>query len=129
MVQNCNSCFFLLIQFQSINLSNDARKAHTAGQIVNLMSVDAQKFQDGPAYLHMLWSAPLIIAGSMYFLWQQLGPSTLAGLAIMILLVPVNAVIAQKLRKLQISQMIKKDSRLKIMNEILNGIKVCSHYF
>ena len=88
------------------------------------MSVDAQKFQDAPAYLHMLWSAPLIIAGSMYFLWQQLGPATLAGLAIMILLVPVNAVIAQKTRKLQIAQMRKKDSRIKIMNEVLNGIKV-----
>ena len=94
------------------------------GEIVNLMSVDAQKLQDAPAYIHMLWSAPLNIAVAMYFLWQELGAATLAGLGLMICLVPVNAYIAQKTRKLQISQMKQKDSRIKLMNEVLNGIKV-----
>ena len=72
------------------------------GQIVNLMAVDAQKFLDVPGYMHMLWSAPLIISLALYFLWQQLGPFTLAGLGIMLLLAPVNALVAQKTRKLQV---------------------------
>ena len=74
------------------------------GEIVNLMSVDAQKLQDAPGYLHMLWSAPLTIAVAMYFLWQELGAATLAGLALMIMLVPINAVIAQRTRTLQVRE-------------------------
>ena len=67
------------------------------------MSVDAQRFQDAPAYLHMIWSAPFTIAVALYFLWQELGPSSLAGLAVMLLLAPINVVVAQKTRTLQVS--------------------------
>ena len=84
-------------------MSNTSRKESTVGEIVNLMSIDAQKLQEAPAYLHMLWSAPLTIGLAMYFLWQILGPATLSGLAIMILMVPLNAVLAQKIRKLQVT--------------------------
>ena len=96
----------------------------TVGEIVNLMSVDAQRFMDLTGYLNMIWSAPLQIALSLYFLWQTLGPSVLSGLAVMILLIPLNAVIASKVKNYQISQMKYKDQRVKLMNEILSGIKV-----
>ena len=87
---------------QSLRLSPAARRSATVGEIVNLMSVDAQKLQDAPVYMHMVWSTPLTVALAMFFLWQQLGPSVIAGLVLMILLVPLNGAIAQKTRKLQV---------------------------
>ena len=72
----------------------------------------------------MIWSAPLQIGLSIFFLWGILGPSVLAGLAVIILLVPVNGFIANRIKKLQINQMKEKDKRVKMMNEILQGIKV-----
>jgi hypothetical protein len=72
----------------------------------------------------MLWSAPVQVILAMVLLWNTLGPSVLAGLGIMVLLMPVNAVIAMKQRKYQITQMRFKDQRIKLMNEVLNGIKV-----
>lgn len=42
----------------------------------------------------------------------------------MVILIPVNGFIANKTKILQISQMKSKDKRVKLMNEILNGIKV-----
>ena len=72
----------------------------------------------------MVWSSPLQIAGAIFFLWQQLGPSVLAGLAVMVLLIPLNGAIAAKTRNYQIRQMKEKDQRVKMMNEILSGIKV-----
>ena len=47
-----------------------------------------------------------------------------SGLAVMILLIPVNGVLANATKKLQIKQMKNKDKRVKLMNEILGGIKV-----
>ncbi|XP_078692715.1 multidrug resistance-associated protein 1-like isoform X6 [Branchiostoma floridae x Branchiostoma belcheri] len=113
---------------KSLVVTNEARKSSTVGEIVNLMSVDAQRFMDLCTYLHMIWSAPFQIAVSLYFLWQTLGPSILAGLGVMILLIPINAVMANKTKQLQVKQMKEKDSRIKLMNEVLNGIKVLKLY-
>ncbi|XP_016840834.1 multidrug resistance-associated protein 1 isoform X1 [Nasonia vitripennis] len=113
---------------KALRMSNSARKESTVGEIVNLMSVDAQRFMDVTAYINMIWSAPLQIALALYFLWQILGPSVLSGLAVMIILIPVNALLAGKVRNLQIKQMKNKDERVKLMNEVLSGIKVLKLY-
>lgn len=113
---------------KSLKISNSARKITTVGEIVNLMAVDAQKFIELTAFLNMLWSAPLQIILSLYFLWYELGPSVLAGLAVMIILIPVNGYIANRVKTLQIKQMKNKDERVKLMNEILSGIKVLKLY-
>lgn len=113
---------------KALRMSNMARKQRTVGEIVNLMSVDAQKFVELTAYLNMIWSAPLQIALALYFLWDVLGPSVLSGLAVMIILIPVNGYIANKVKTLQIKQMKNKDERVKLMNEILSGIKVLKLY-
>lgn len=52
------------------------------------------------------------------------GYSVFAGVVVMVVLIPVNGFIASKTKTLQISQMKSKDQRVKLMNEILNGIKV-----
>lgn len=64
---------------KALIMSNSAKKESTVGEVVNLMAVDAQRFMDLTAYINMLWSAPLQIALALYFLWDILGPSVLAG--------------------------------------------------
>ncbi|KAJ7306005.1 hypothetical protein JRQ81_010371 [Phrynocephalus forsythii] len=113
---------------KALVISNSARKTSTVGEIVNLMSVDAQRFMDLATYINMIWSAPLQVILALYFLWQILGPSVLAGVGVMLLLVPVNAVIAMKTKTYQVAHMKSKDHRIKLMNEILNGIKVLKLY-
>ncbi|KAF4093148.1 hypothetical protein AMELA_G00028850 [Ameiurus melas] len=113
---------------KALVITNAARRTSTVGEIVNLMSVDAQRFMDLITYINMIWSAPLQVILALYFLWQNLGPSVLAGVAVMVLMVPVNAVIAMKTKTYQVAQMKSKDSRIKLMNEVLNGIKVLKLY-
>nr|XP_034960244.1 canalicular multispecific organic anion transporter 2 [Zootoca vivipara] len=117
-----------MIYRKSLVITNSAKRSSTVGEIVNLMSVDAQRVMDLTTFLNMLWSAPLQICLALSFLWQALGASVLAGVAVMVLLIPFNAVIAIKTRALQVKQMRYKDSRIKLMNEILNGIKVLKLY-
>ncbi|NXC45150.1 MRP3 protein, partial [Penelope pileata] len=117
-----------VIYRKSLVITNSAKRSSTVGEIVNLMSVDAQRFMDLMTFLNMLWSAPLQIFLALYFLWQALGPSVLAGVAVMVLLIPFNSAIAIKTRAFQVEQMRYKDSRIKLMNEILGGIKVLKLY-
>uniref|UniRef100_A0A8C2DG21 Multidrug resistance-associated protein 1 n=1 Tax=Cyprinus carpio TaxID=7962 RepID=A0A8C2DG21_CYPCA len=114
--------------YSHLIITNAARRTSTVGEIVNLMSVDAQRFMDLITYINMIWSAPLQVILALYFLWQNLGPSVLAGVAVMVLMVPLNAVIAMKTKTYQVAQMKSKDNRIKLMNEVLNGIKVLKLY-
>ncbi|XP_010972726.2 ATP-binding cassette sub-family C member 2 isoform X1 [Camelus dromedarius] len=113
---------------KALTLSNRARKQYTVGETVNLMSVDAQKLMDVTSFIHLLWSNLLQIVLSVYFLWAELGPSVLAGVGVMVLLIPVNGVLATKNRAIQVKNMKNKDKRLKIMNEILSGIKILKYF-
>ncbi|KAL1454350.1 hypothetical protein WDU94_010619, partial [Cyamophila willieti] len=112
---------------KALTISNTARKESTVGEIVNLMSVDAQRI-DVTSNLNLLWAGPLQIGLAIYFLWGIIGPSVLAGLAVMIILIPINGYVATRIRNLQIKQMKSKDARVKLMNEVLSGIKVLKLY-
>ncbi|MEQ2209475.1 hypothetical protein XENOCAPTIV_030683 [Xenoophorus captivus] len=46
-----------------------------------------ERFNDVTNFIHLLWSCPLQIIISIVFLWIELGPSTLAGLAVMVLMI------------------------------------------
>ena len=89
---------------KSLKLSSAGRKEMTVGETTNLMSLDAQRFMDLVPFLNMAWTSPLGIMLCMYFLWGILGPSSLAGLAVMVLMIPLNAIVASKMRKYQINQ-------------------------
>ena len=80
--------------------------------------MSCKKFMELMGYLHMIWSAPFQIALALYFLWQVVGPSALAGLGVMILMIPINGYIAKLTKAVQGSQMVIKDSRVKEINEV-----------
>lgn len=113
---------------KSLTLSSSARRGTTNGEIVNLMSVDAQRFYELVPFLHIMWAGPMVLIICMYFLYDLLGVSAFAGLGTLVLLVPINGFIAGKLKYFQVKQMKKKDERIRTMNEILSGIKVLKLY-
>ncbi|XP_077634942.1 ATP-binding cassette sub-family C member 2 isoform X5 [Crocuta crocuta] len=120
---NVRSTIMASVYKKALTLSNQGRKQYTIGETVNLMSVDAQKLMDVTIFIHLLWSNVLQITLSIYFLWAELGPSVLAGVGVMVLLIPINGILATKSRAIQVKNMKNKDERLKTMNEILSGIK------
>ena len=112
------------IMTKMLKLSNNARKQFTTGQITNLVSVDAQRLMESIPYLCILWSAPYQASVGMVLVYNELGPSALAGAAVLAVLVPINALGSKLAEILQRKQLKAKDSRIKLMNEILSGIKV-----
>uniref|UniRef100_H2TWK6 ABC-type glutathione-S-conjugate transporter n=1 Tax=Takifugu rubripes TaxID=31033 RepID=H2TWK6_TAKRU len=117
-----------LVYRKSLVINSAARRTCTVGEIVNLVSADTQKLMDFVVYFNTVWLAPIEIALCLFFLWQQLGPSALAGIATVIFIFPLNGFIAKKRSKLQETQMKFMDGRIRLMNEILNGIKILKFY-
>ena len=117
------SALTAMIYAKSMRLSNEGRAAKSTGDIVNYMAVDTQRLQDLTQYGQMLWSAPFQITLCMLSLYQLVGISMLAGVAAMIVMIPVNGFIARIVKTLQKEQMTNKDSRTRLMTEILNNMK------
>ncbi|XP_075710611.1 multidrug resistance-associated protein 1-like [Rhinoderma darwinii] len=117
-----------IIYKKSLNLANSTRRKFTTGELVNLMSSDAQQLMDLTVNVNLLWSAPFQIFMAIVFLWQELGASVLAGVAVLVLIIPLNAYIAAKVKQLKKSHLKSKDQRIKLLNEILHGIKILKLY-
>ncbi|KAJ6142209.1 hypothetical protein N7497_011308 [Penicillium chrysogenum] len=117
------SALTAMIYAKSLKLSNEGRSAKTTGDIVNHMAVDQQRLADLTQFGTQLISAPFQITLCMLSLYQLLGASMFAGIGVMILMIPLNGIIARIMKKLQIVQMKNKDSRTRLMTDILNNIK------
>ncbi|KAM9305128.1 multidrug resistance-associated protein 1-like [Gastrophryne carolinensis] len=109
-------------------ISNSGRKNSSSGEIVNLISTDIQKLMDLATCLNYIWSAPFTIIVAVFFLWQTLGVAVFAGIGVFILNLPFMTVFAAVIKKLQEEQMKQKDSRIKLISEIIQGIKVLKLY-
>lgn len=92
------------------------------------MAVDTQRLQDLTQYGQQLWSAPYQIILCMASLYQLVGLSMLAGVGAMVLMIPINGLIARMMKTLQKEQMKNKDSRTRLIAEIINNMKSIKLY-
>jgi ABC-type multidrug transport system fused ATPase/permease subunit len=109
---------------KALRLSVAARQQRTVGQIINVASTDASRMRDLATYLVMLESGPVQITLSVVFLWQQIGPSVLVGVAAMVLFIPINLTIARLQKQLQGKLMKIKDKRIDSTFEAVSAAKL-----
>nr|QNH67882.1 ATP-binding cassette transporter subfamily C member 1 X7 [Brachionus rotundiformis] len=117
-----------LIYKKSLRLSPSARKSTTVGEMTNLITTNTQTFESCVFHLIGLISTPLQIFISTWMLYKFLGYATFFGLASMLLFLPLNAFFAKKSKKIRRDKYKIQDSRIKMMNEILSGIRVIKFY-
>ncbi|CAF3836416.1 unnamed protein product, partial [Rotaria magnacalcarata] len=72
---------------------------------------------------HAFWSLPVQIAIVLYLLYQQIGLTFLIGLVFAIILIPINKCIASKIAKFSQDMMLYKDERIKVVSEIIYGMR------
>ncbi|KAK3603062.1 hypothetical protein CHS0354_015755 [Potamilus streckersoni] len=113
---------------KSLSVSSVSINKFSTGQITNFMSTDSDRIVNFCPSFHNVWSLPFQIAVSLFLLQQQVGLAFLAGLGFAILLIPINRWLAIKIGKLSNDMMEQKDGRVKVMNEVLFGMRVVKFY-
>ncbi|KAJ2829260.1 hypothetical protein IWW50_000956 [Coemansia erecta] len=114
---------------KTMALSNDARQQYNVGGIVTHMSVDSQRVADFMAnFSHHLWSSPLQIVLALALLYRTLGWTVYAGVLAMLISIPTSARLSRSMRALNKLLMGYRDQRMKIMDEVLSGIKIIKLY-
>ena len=97
--------------------------------MVNLLSNDVNRFeQSSMTLLHYLWIGPLQFVLIMYITWRHIGNATFVGGALILLNVPIQGFFSKIFSQLRSETAKKTDSRIRIMNEIIQGIKVIKMY-
>lgn len=68
------------------------------------------------------------LAVTLFLLYGQLGISFLAGVVFSVILIPVNKLIANKIGQLSTKLMERKDARVRLISEVLRGIRAIKLY-
>lgn len=97
----------------------------TTGQMINLIAVNVQSFNEFPHHMNMVWSCIFSIIVCICIISFKLNAiSAIAGLITMVIFVPFNSFVTNRSKVLQIKKLKVQDARIKTINEMLNGIKV-----
>ncbi|XP_043988335.1 ATP-binding cassette sub-family C member 4-like isoform X1 [Gambusia affinis] len=117
-----------MIYRKALCLSSSAMAETTTGQIVNLLSNDVNKFDEVTLYLHFLWLGPLQAVFVILLLLYVIGPSCLAGMAILFILMPIQTMFGRLFSRLRAETAALTDERIRTMSEVISGIRVIKMY-
>ncbi|KAG1831992.1 ABC transporter [Suillus subalutaceus] len=116
------------IYSRSLRLSARARINLSNGELVNHISTDVSRIDFCLGYFHMSWTALIQLTLCLVLLLINLGPSALAGFALLIVATPVQTYVIKRLFSLRMKSMVWTDKRSKILQEVLSGMRVIKFF-
>jgi ATP-binding cassette, subfamily C (CFTR/MRP), member 1 len=103
-------------------------KDNTGGKVTNMISSDTEQLQNFCEVMHVLWSAPLRIIVSMIMLYYLLGVAALAGVSVLIAMIPFQRTMVRAMSaRVKLGQTFT-DERLRIVTEVLDAIQLVKCY-
>uniref|UniRef100_A0AAQ5ZEM8 ATP-binding cassette, sub-family C (CFTR/MRP), member 10 n=1 Tax=Amphiprion ocellaris TaxID=80972 RepID=A0AAQ5ZEM8_AMPOC len=113
---------------KAMRVSSCSLSGFTLGEVVNLMSTDTDRVVNFFKSFHEVWSMPFRFSVTLYLMYLQVGVAFLGGLAVALVMIPFNKFIATRLLSNNKHMLRCKDNRVKLMTEILFGIRVIKFY-
>ena len=102
---------------KTLFISPSIREKYSAGEVVNLITVDIQRIEQFFHDSWILWNAPFQILIGTTLLWGELGPVALIGLAIMFVSTLFNAAISRILKTFNVC---KHSPNIKFLCALIN---------
>lgn len=99
---------------KALRVSGSGLAGFTLGEVVNLMSTDADRVVNFCNSFHELWSLPFQFTVTLYLLYLQVGLAFLGGLSVALLLVPFNKFLASRILRNNKQMLRYKDARVKV---------------
>ncbi|ONK81022.1 uncharacterized protein A4U43_C01F24390 [Asparagus officinalis] len=118
------SSLVAMIYQKGLTLSSHSKQGHTSGEIINLMSVDADRIGLFSWYMHDLWMVPIQVGLALAILYSSLGLASLAALAATIAVMLANFPLGSIQERYQKKLMEAKDIRMKTTSEILKNMRI-----
>ncbi|XP_060673755.1 ABC transporter C family member 3-like [Ziziphus jujuba] len=113
-----------VIYNKGLTLSCQSKQEHTSGEIINFMTVDAERVGDFSWCMHDIWMAIVQIALALVILYKNLGFAAIAAFVATVLIMLLTAPLANLQENYQEKLMESKDRRMKATSEILRNIRI-----
>ncbi|KAF9931657.1 Multidrug resistance-associated protein 1 [Mortierella alpina] len=117
-----------MIYRKALRLSSGSRTESTSGEIANHMSVDADVFWDCLVPLSTWITIPIELFIAMRLLYGLLGWTMLAGVLVMLLMLPLQAWQARIYESMQHEKLKAMDQRIRLTTEVLGSMKIVKLY-
>ncbi|KAJ8734037.1 hypothetical protein PYW07_014588 [Mythimna separata] len=118
-----------LIYRKVMRMSSGALAQTTAGQVVNLLSNDVNRFDYAFIYTHFIWLLPLQVVVVCYLIYLKIGYAAIVGvIGIVLQTIPVQSYMSKLAARLRMRTACKTDERVRIMDEIISGMQVIKMY-
>ncbi|XP_017978946.1 PREDICTED: ABC transporter C family member 13 isoform X3 [Theobroma cacao] len=122
------SSIMTVIYRKCLYVSIAEQSKFSEGEIQTFMSIDADRTVNFCNSFHDLWSLPLQIGVALYLLYTQVKLAFMSGLAITIILIPVNKWISELIASATEKMMKQKDERIRRTGELLAHIRALKMY-
>ncbi|CAG0890313.1 unnamed protein product [Cyprideis torosa] len=118
-----------MIYRKSVKLSQAVLGETTVGQMVNLLSNDVNRFEQALFYVSYFWVGPIMTVMGCFILgyyltWQ----AAIGGFAVLFLLIPLQSYMGRMFSRYRLKIAGKTDERVRLMNEILDAMRVIKMY-
>lgn len=113
---------------KAMMLSGKARSMFTTGKVTNIMSTDTTRIDFACGFFHVAWAAPVQLCIALGLLIKNVGLSALAGFALLIIMGPLQTKVMKTLAKTRGKAAKITDDRVKLTQEVLQGIRVIKYY-
>ncbi|KHN43880.1 ABC transporter C family member 3 [Glycine soja] len=97
---------------------------HTSGEIINFMTVDAERVGVFSWYMHDLWMVALQVTLALLILYKNLGLASIAAFVATVAIMLANVPLGSLQEKFQKKLMESKDTRMKATSEILRNMRI-----
>nr|QEY08335.1 ATP-binding cassette sub-family C member 3a [Crocus sativus] len=118
------SSLVVMIYQKGLTLSSHSRQGRTSGEIINLMSVDADRVGLFSWYMHDLWMVLIQVGLALAILYSSMGLAALAALAATVVVMLANFPLGSLQERYQDRLMKAKDTRMKTTSEILRNMRI-----
>ncbi|TQD91133.1 hypothetical protein C1H46_023308 [Malus baccata] len=109
---------------KGLTLSCQSKQGHTSGEIINFMTVDAERIGDFTWYMHYPWIILVQVGFALVILYINLGLAAVATLIATIIVMLANVPLGSLQKKFQDKLMKSKDKRMKATSEILRNMRI-----
>ncbi|RDX98555.1 ABC transporter C family member 3, partial [Mucuna pruriens] len=113
-----------MIYAKGLTLSCQSKEVHSTGEIINLMTVDAERIGEFCWYMHDPWMCVLQVALALLILYRSVGVASIVALAATVIVMLLNLPVASLQEKFQGKVMEFKDKRMKATSEILKNMRI-----
>ncbi|KAK7853535.1 abc transporter c family member 3 [Quercus suber] len=118
------SVLIVMIYDKGLTLTCQSKQGHTSGEIINFMTVDADRIGDFSWYMHETWMVLVQIVIALLILYRNVGLASIAALVATVFVMLANVPLGKLQKKFQGKIMESKDKRMKATSEILRNMRI-----